>query len=70
MIPKGWCLHSDTVRIRDGWVAFTGVMGGSAETPLSVVRPSGTEVPPSEALDMNGSPHLTIGYLSNGGVGT
>ena len=64
---KGWCLHSDTVRIRDGWVA---VMGDGAETPLSAVRLSGMEVPPREALDMNGSPHLTIGYLSNGSVGT
>ena len=57
------------MRIRDGWVAITGVMGGGAETPLSAVRPSGTGVPPSGALDMNGSPHLTIDYQSNGNVG-
>ena len=30
---------------------------------LSVVRLYGMEVPPSEALDMNGSLHLIIGYL-------
>ena len=35
-----------------------GWLGGGAETPLSAVRPSGTGVPPREALDMYGSPHL------------
>ena len=51
---KGWCLHS-----REG----QGVSGGGEETPLSAVRPCGMRVPPSGALDMSGSPHLTIGYL-------
>ena len=40
-----------------------GVTGGSEETLLSAVRPCGMRVPPSEALDMSESPHLTIGYL-------
>ena len=56
---KGWCLHSGTMVTRKG----QGVTGGGEETPLSAVRPCGMEVPPSEALDMSGSPHLTIGYL-------
>ena len=56
---KGWCLHSDTMVTQEGH----GVTGGSKETPLSAVRPCGMEVPPSEALDMSESPHLTIGYL-------
>ena len=29
----------------------------------SVLRPCGLEVPSSKALDMSGSPYLTIGYL-------
>ena len=40
-----------------------GVTGGGEETPLSTVRQCGMGVPPREALDMSGSPHLTIGYL-------
>ena len=40
-----------------------GVTGGGEETPLSVVRPCRMEIPPSEGLDMSGSPHLIIGYL-------
>ena len=40
-----------------------GVTGSGKETPLSAVRLCGMGVPPSEALDMSGSPHLTIGYL-------
>ena len=47
-----------------------GVIGGGAETPLSAVRLSRMGVPQSAALDMNVSPHLTIGYLSNGNVRT
>jgi len=42
------------------------VMGGGEETPLSAVRPRGMGVPPSRALDISGSPHLTIGYLLRG----
>ena len=37
-----------------------GITGNGKETPLSAVRPRGMEVPPNEALDMSGSPHLTI----------
>ena len=40
-----------------------GVTGGGKETPLNAVRPCRMGVPPSEALDMSGSLHLTIGYL-------
>jgi hypothetical protein len=42
------------------------VMGGGEETPPSAVRPRGKGVPPSRALDISGSPHLTIGYLLMG----
>ena len=56
---KRWCLHSSTMVTRED----QGVTGGGEETPLSVVRPYGMGVPPSEALDMSGSLHLTIGYL-------
>lgn len=43
-----------------------GVMGGGEEAPLSAVRPCGMGVPPSMALNISGSPHLTIGYLLRG----
>ncbi len=43
-----------------------GVIGGGEETPLIAVRPRGKGVPPSWALDISGSPHLTIGYLLRG----
>ena len=56
---KGWCLHFGCMVTREGQE----VMGGGEETPLSAIRSCGMEVPPSEALDMNGSPHLIIGYL-------
>ena len=46
-----------------------GVTGGGEETPLSLVRPCGMGVPPSEALDMSGSPYLTIGYPLRIGCG-
>ena len=46
-----------------------GITGGGEETPLSAVRLCGMEVPPSEALDMSGSPHQTIGYLLRIGCG-
>ena len=38
------------------------------QTPLNPV-PCGMEVPPNKALDMSGSPHLTIGYLLRIGCG-
>ena len=62
---KGWCLHSGTMVIREG----QGVTGGGEETPLSAVRACEMGVPPNEALDMSGSPHLTIGYLLRIGYG-
>ena len=62
---KGWCLHSGTMVTREG----QGVTGGGEETLLSAVRPCGMGVPPSGALDMSGSPHLTIGYLLRIGYG-
>ena len=40
-----------------------GVTNGGEETPLSAIRLCGMGLPSSEALDMSGSPHLTIGYL-------
>ena len=40
-----------------------GITGGGEKTPLSAIRPCGMGVLPSEALDISGSPHLTIGYL-------
>ena len=62
---KGWYLHSFNMVTREG----QGVIGGGEETPLSAVRPCGMGVPPSEALDMSGSPYLTIGYLLRIGCG-
>ena len=62
---KGWCLHSGTMVTREG----QGVTSGGVETPLSAVRPCGMEIPPSGALDMSRSPHLTIGYLLRIGYG-
>ena len=64
-IIKGWCLHSGTMVTREG----QGVTSGGEETPLSEVRPCGMGVPPSEALNMSGSPYLTIGYLLRIGYG-
>ena len=45
------------------------VMHGGGRTPLSTVRPCGMGVTPSKALDMYGSPHLTISYLLKDGQG-
>ena len=40
------------------------VIDGDGETLLNVVRSKcKMSVPPNEALDMSGSPHLIIGYL-------
>ena len=64
-IIKGWCLHSGTMVTWEG----QGVIGGGEEIPLSAVRPCGMGVPPSEALDMSGSPHLIFGYLLRIGCG-
>ena len=54
------------------WVAngaIIGVMHGSSRTPLSAARPCGMDVTPRKALDMYGSPHLTIPYLLRGEQG-
>ena len=47
----------------DGHGAIVGVIHGGGETPLSAVRLCGMAVTPKKALDMYGSPHLTISYL-------
>ena len=47
----------------DGHGTIMGVMYGGGGTPLSAVRPCGMGVTPRKALDMYGSPHLTILYL-------
>ena len=44
-------------------------MDGCEETSLSAVRLCRMGVPPNEALDMSGSPHLIIGYLLRIGCG-
>ena len=49
--------------------AIIEVMHGGGETPLSAVRPCGMGVTPTKALDMYGSPHLTILYLLRGEQG-
>ncbi len=43
-----------------------GVMGGGEETPPSAVKSCGKGVPPSMALDINRSLHLTTDYLLRG----
>ena len=52
-----------------GHGAIIGVMHGGGETPLSAVRPCRMGVTPRKALDMYGSPHLTILYLLGGEQG-
>ena len=46
-----------------------GVMHGGGETLLSAVRLCEMGVTPRKALDMYGSPHLTILYLLRGEQG-
>ena len=46
-----------------GHGAIIGVMHGGGGIPLSAVRPCGMGVIHRKALDMYGSPHLTILYL-------
>ena len=52
-----------------GHGAIMGVMHGGDETPLSAVRPCGMGVTLRKALDMYGSPHLSILYLLGGEQG-
>ena len=47
----------------DGHGIIMGVIHGGSGTPLSTVRPCGMGVTPRKALDMYGSPYLTIPYL-------
>ena len=47
----------------DGHGAIMGIIHGSGGTPLSAVRPCRMGVTSRKALDMYGSPHLTIPYL-------
>ena len=47
----------------NGHEAIMGVMYDGGGTPLSTVRSCGMGVTPRKALDMYGSPHLTIPYL-------
>ena len=53
----------------DGNGAIMGVMHSSGGIPLSAIRPCGMDVIPGKALDMYGSPHLTIPYLLRGEQG-
>ena len=53
----------------DGHGAIMKVIHDGSETPLSAVRPCGMGATPRKALDMNGSPHLTIPYLLRGEQG-
>ena len=50
----------------DGHGAIMGVMHGGGGIPLSAVRLCGMGVTPRKALDMYGSPHLTISYVLKG----
>ena len=47
------------------WMAMR-IMHGGSGTSLSAVRPYRMSVTPKKALDMYGSPHLTIPYLLRG----
>ena len=50
----------------DGHGAIMEIIHGGSEIPLSAVRPCGMGVTPRKALDMYGSPYLTILYLLRG----
>ena len=53
----------------DGHGAIMGVMHGGGGIPLSAIRLCGMGLTPRKALDMYGSPHLTISYLLRGEQG-
>ena len=55
---KRWCVDFDILVTWEGQRAIMVFIDGSEETPLSIVRPCGMQVPPNEALDMRESPHL------------
>ena len=46
----------------DGHGAIMGIMHGGSGIPLSTIRRCGMGVTSRKALDMYGSPHLTIPY--------
>ena len=50
----------------DGHGAIIEVMHGGGRRPLSTIRPCGMDITPKKALDMYGSPQLTIFYLLRG----
>ena len=52
-----------------GHGAILGVMHSGIGTPVNAVRSCGMGVTPRKALDMYGSPHLTIPYLLRGEQG-
>ena len=54
------CRHHGNLK---GSKATIGVRSGDKKIPLNVVRPYRIRVLSYKALDMSGSPHLTIGYL-------
>ena len=53
----------------DGHAAIMEVMHGGGGTLVSAVRPCRMDVTRRKALDMYGSPHLTIPYLLRGEYG-
>ena len=54
----------------DGYRAIMWVMHGDGGTTLNAVRPCGMGVTPRKALDMYGSPYLTVPYLLRDEQGT
>ena len=53
----------------DGYGTIMEIMHGGGGTLLSAVRPCGMGVTHRKALDMYGSPYLTIPYLLRGEQG-
>ena len=66
---RGTCKGCDNHGDLGGLGAIIEVMHGSSETPLTAVRLCGMDVIRRKALDMYGSPHLTILYLLRGEQG-
>ena len=60
---KIWYFYFSNMVIQEGQRTTMEVISSGDEIPLSTVRLGGMEIPLSEALNMNGSLHLTIGYL-------
>ena len=53
----------------DGHGAIVGIIHGGGDIPLSAFRPCGMNVILKKALDIYGSPYLTIPYLLRGEQG-